>query len=85
MFTKNNTIGSKMNDCGSFAGKLGKFLRKSVKILDQMRKLRLKTFENIRKRLKIFENIRKIARNVRKYSIFFDFFAGACAFGRAGD
>jgi len=34
MFTKNNTRGSKMNGCGSFAGKLGKFLRKSVKILD---------------------------------------------------
>ena len=41
-------------------------------------------FENVRKRLKTFENIRKVGQNIRKYLKIFEFFAGACAFGRAG-
>ena len=63
-----------MNDCDSFAGKMCELLRKSVKILDQMRKLRSKIFENDWKRLKIFEkwcetfeNIWKMVWNVWKY------------------
>ena len=59
-------------------------LRKSsAGSVNQMRKLRSKTFENIRKRLKIFENIRKMMRNDWKYLKIFEFFAGACAFERA--